>query len=189
LLDFTLNAYTALWFASYGPRWTPYGVVIGIVSDCESNSSPNKELPVYISSDSVEKTIAHAIAAHPDQLLLWRPHVGYDRMLAQQSLLAFATVTDNPWGSFGFARTDGGTSLSFAPDFETLRRDLIAIAIAIAVPPSLKFMMRLHAMDMFGYSRATLFPDLSGFCQWQASTQEFDDDMRGVLWSHVPGSH
>lgn len=184
LLDFTLNAYTALWFASYGRPQDLYGVLIGIISDFGASPDPDADLPIHIRSDALEKSITEAIAAHPGQIQLWRPHVGYDRMLAQQSLLAFGTLTDNPWGSFGFLRTDSDTTLSFAPELTTVGRDLVAIAL----PPRLKSMVREHAADLFGYSPATLFPDLAGFSQWQSSGQEIDTDMRDRLWSAVPGA-
>ena len=67
--------------------------------------------PEYMKADWLEATAPELLHARPDQVLLWRPRAGHDRILAQQSLLAVAAISDNPWGSFGFPREDEGTDL------------------------------------------------------------------------------
>ena len=170
-LDFTLNAYVALWFASQVNIFA-FGLVVAIVSDFATSRAPDS-YPTTVPAETIGGSVADALQAYPARVLLWRPRVGYDRMLAQQSLLAFSTGTANPWGSFGFARSDDGPALLSAPEIASIGRDLLGIAI----PPSLKGEVRYQGAALFGYSPANLFPDLSGFSQWHSAREELDPDM------------
>jgi len=177
LLDFTLNAMLATWFASESALSADVaGILLGIF---EGLGYPQ---PQYMKADWLEAPVPELLAARPDQVLLWRPRAGHDRMLAQQSLLAVAAISDNPWGSFGFHRDDGGTDLEMAPRLRTIGRDLFGIAI----PPALKDLVREASPELFGYTPAIIFPDLAGFGRWHASTQRFDPRMTVAFIRELP---
>jgi hypothetical protein len=141
--------------------------------------------PEYMKADWLEATAPELLDARPDQVLLWRPRAGHDRMLAQQSLLAVAAISDNPWGSFGFPREDEGTDLEMAPSLRTIGRDLFGIA----VPPALKALVRDASSELFGYTPAIIFPDLPGFGRWHASTQRLDPHMAVAFIRELPDTH
>jgi len=166
-LDFTRNLFVALWFAStpFDENW---GIVLGVRRMTDG--------PADVTGPDVEELSASAVAnKYSGRLVIWRPAPLVPRIAAQQSVLICSPVGDNPWGSFGIpvATPASEAHLVLPGRLGTVGKDLIAFAM----PPELKHALRQGSQEILGYDTGSMFPDLDGFCRWQAATAPLDPDM------------
>lgn len=147
LMDFTRNAWTALWFAC---RDAPerFGLLVGFdlsgafeVSDATTLAQPFGDL----------------LDAADERVSIWRPSALSPRIPAQQGFFLWGPARFRPWGSIGvFTEEDAGESpiSRRVPGF-----------VCVAVAPELKHDMDLHWSSLFGFEQETMFPDLDGFAR------------------------
>jgi FRG domain len=155
LLDCTMNAFVAAWFAS---RRDPncWGLLAGF--DLREARGIRVEEERDLDIASVLEL------ADPDQTLFWRPAALSPRMAAQQALFVFGRTISAAWGSIA---TRGETIQELG--------DVPGMTL-IALAPVLK----QHLGDMwdtaFGITTETMFPDLDGFAQAHGVGEEFPQD-------------
>lgn len=155
LLDFSENAFVALWFACTDlPSET--GLLIGI----------DRNLSTALDEYSLAREpLPQILGNHSDnrRLLLWRPGYLFDRMRVQQSLFLFNVTADEVWGSIPLR---GGA--------EDPRDSEI---FAVAITPELKGVLASKWEVLFGYSVQTLFPDIEGFARAHGARNQFPWDL------------
>lgn len=159
LVDFTLNAFLALWFAC---RDDPgeYGLVIGV--DLHTAQQIRRQ-----------ELIDANIGDHQQPgLRWWRPWALSPRMPAQAAILAWSQVLGLPWGSFGYQIDEGAPDVS--PGHSRGRSEVGPGMVVIAVSPDLKANLVDRWEPMFGYSERWLFPDLDGFARFNSAGRAFE---------------
>lgn len=159
LLDFTFNAFIALWFACRD-HFGDHGVVVGI------------DLAAAIQIRS-QHQLDQVIAIHQEPgVRWWRPWGLSPRMPTQAAVFAWSEVRLASWGSFGFG-PDAGAPARAA--HETPEPSEVAPGLtAIAVSPALKDDLLDRWETIFGYSERRLFPDLDGFARFNGATRHFE---------------
>jgi hypothetical protein len=90
-------------------------------------------------------------------------------MRVQQSIFVFGKVKDKRWGTAPFELR--------SPSGDEGNGDLLLFAIS----PELKEgALRTNWRALFGYDAKSLFPDISGFGNYHAPTEDFESDFFGV---------
>jgi hypothetical protein len=159
LLDFSKNAFVALWFACYDHP-EEYGIVFfGRMHTIHEkahwiNNSEDIKLPI---SDLLKK--------YGSRVLIWEPVHLFQRMKVQQGVFAFGEPVAKEWGSFPVNEVRGVARGS---------SDVIPGLIPIAISPSLKEEMKEYWGSIFGYDSASLFPELDGFSGYHGPESEFE---------------
>jgi hypothetical protein len=98
----------------------------------------------------------------------WRPPVLSRRMPAQLAFHLWSEVYDRGWSSLG-------TAAAREEDSGPISRPSDEFA-AIAVSPAFKQHMQLRWREVLGFSDQALFPDLDGFANTHAASQEIPWD-------------
>jgi FRG domain len=154
LLDFTQNAFIALWFACRS-RHQEYGVVLAVALDDAWRISTEEYL---------EASFAALLDEAEGRMTYWRPSALSPRMPAQEAFFLWSEVQAKDWSSLG-------TAGAIERDIKSIS-ELSSEFVAIAVSPELKERMKGRWKDLLGYSEQTMFPDLDGFANTHAATQE-----------------
>lgn len=150
MMDFTRNAFLALWFATQSnPKC--YGLLMGIhpkpgnARRLRSEDQLNMKLEDLLDQDDMK-----------DSYIFWEPRHLFERMRVQQSLFLFGEVVRRPWGAAPLGALGGTTRLADE-------------LVLIAVSPRLKRQMndetgyRAGWETLFGYSERYVYPDLEGY--------------------------
>ena len=150
LLDFTSNAFVALWFACDRMHETAEvpGVVIGA---CSRKGNIFRKIT---SPEEAGKNLEY-FATEGFHIFAWSPMKAYERMHVQHSNFLFGQLYDGIWGSL---------SPSPFPPYEDE-----APFVAIAISNTLKEAAEGFFRNAFGYAANSLFPDLSGFSQFHSA--------------------
>jgi hypothetical protein len=161
LMDFTRNAFIALWFATRsGPN--SYGLLIGV------DPPPGAARRVR-SEDHLAMSLRSLLDRKNAQkkFLLWEPRHLFDRMRVQQSLFVFGPVATRTWGTAPFGLR--------AADQEEVPRELLLIAISPQLKSQLLDVDGRSASwrSLFGYEERYMFPDLDGYAGSHSASAPF----------------
>lgn len=149
LLDFTENAFVALWFACEElPEQA--GLVYGV--EALLSEKLGHEDSVVMRLDQILERARH-------RLVLWRPSYLNERMRAQQALFLFGNWEDRVWGSL--------------PVPQRLGEAVTSDVLPILVTKELKQDMEKKWEVLFGFSNESLFPDLEGFSRAHGARRPF----------------
>lgn len=157
LIDFSRNAFIALWFACQSEP-NEHGVLLGADIVLGDGMSWIKH------QDTANLDIEDIIDHYEKTTIIWEPQHLFERMRVQQSIFFFGMCHDGPWGnltSLEFNHRSGGQSNNF---------------FAIAISPELKAELQSQWRVIFGYDVLTLFPDIEGFGRYHSSKSEFEYD-------------
>ena len=160
LMDFSRNAFVALWFAC---RSHPqeYGLLACLDSTAVRTIKREETLRATVTL-LLDKPRAR------ERFFLWEPRHLFERMRVQQSIFVFGKVEHKRWGTAPFKLGD--------PSDEEGNSDLQLFAIS----PQLKEdALRTNWQVFFGYDAKSLFPDISGFGSYHAPTEDFESDFFG----------
>ncbi len=161
LMDFTMNAFVALWFAT---RSHPngYGLLVGV-------DPPPGAARRIRSQEHLSKSLRWLMDRKNAQrkFLLWEPRHLFDRMRVQQSLFVFGPVSVKPWGTapFGLRGKEAGE----------VPRELVLVAVS----PRLKAQLldvdgqSANWRSLFGYEERYMFPDLGGYAGSHGASASF----------------
>lgn len=163
LMDFTRNAFVALWFATrfFPEKLGTYGLLIGV--DPRPGQARRIRTEEHLNT-SLKELIEKK--EYGDQYLLWEPRYLFDRMRVQQSMFVLGPVQVKTWGTAPFG-------LTIAPD--KVPEELVLIAVS----PSLKQQMTdVDGMfaswrSLFGYEERYMFPDIEGYSGSHAVSTSF----------------
>ncbi len=152
LVDFSYNAFIALWFACrHEPK--KFGVLIRLDLSYASEIRTSEDLNKSV-------TALHGT----EGLSYWEPSALSPRMPVQSALFVWSKVQARATGSLGYGTDDG------VPDPDTSKPSIISPGIAaFAVSPALKAIMGDLWDPVFGYDEQRLFPDLEGFARFHAA--------------------
>jgi hypothetical protein len=161
LLDFTRNAFIALWFAaSSNPDRD--GLVVAIREEPGSYDVLRTEGQVALPLQNILDSLvvdAEGNSLVKEKFALWESRHLFDRMRVQQSVFVLGRVREKKWGSAPFGL---GEPRSEGPPGNLL---------FIAVPRTLKAKLSEKAghsaswESVFGYSDRYLFPELDGYAR------------------------
>lgn len=164
LMDFTRNAFIALWFAT---RSCPkrHGLLVGVDPPIDAARLVRTEehLTMPLRSLMERKNVQR-------KFLLWEPRHLFDRMRVQQSLFVFGPVAAKPWGTAPFGLQ--------AAQPEKVPRELVLVAVS----PRLKSQLRdlddykANWRALFGYEERYMFPDLEGYASSHNASAPFRRD-------------
>jgi hypothetical protein len=159
LVDFSLNCFIALWFAS---RAYPdeYGVLVGLDLTRAKQAFREKD---------VEATLSFH---QGPGLRFWRPWGLSPRMPAQASVLVWSQVVSLGWGSLGYRDDEGAQDVRIESD--RCPSEIGPGTVSIAVSPDLKRDLAPRWEPLFGYSERWLFPDLDGFARFNSAERGFE---------------
>lgn len=178
MMDFTRNAFVALWFAT---QFNPdcYGLLVGIhpksgnARRVRTEGQLGMKLEDLLDQEEMK-----------DSYIFWEPRHLFERMRVQQSLFLFGEMVRWPWGAAPLGTLEQSDRL---PDEIVL----------IAVSPELKQQMndvtgnKAGWESLVGYSVRYVFPDLEGYALAQASGSPIDYGFFAdptFDWAHVLGS-
>lgn len=164
LLDFTDNAFVALWFAcDVLPK--EWGMVFGINLDGAAALKTKATL---------NKLLASVLDDLQGRIGYWHPSPLSPRMPAQAGFLAWSKVEDCAWGSFG----SHTMTRVRTPSTSQVGDELFAIAIS----PDLKaYMQDMDRWDSaLGLNEERLFPDFDGFANANGAAQPLQPWYFGV---------
>jgi hypothetical protein len=153
LLDCTLNAYVALWFAC---RDRDHAADWGLVAAFDV-----AEATPILTSEQRDRRIGDVIRGLGHGFGTWRPQALSPRIAAQQGLFVFSRVVDRPWGSMMFR----GGMLDKTGDVPGLN--------IFAISPDLKAAFADLWEPQFGYTKELMFPDIDGFAAVHGPTSPF----------------
>lgn len=151
MMDFTRNAFVALWFATQA-NTDKYGLLMGIHPKPGDTQRVRTEQHLDM---SMEKLLDQK--GREEYYIFWEPRHLFERMRVQQSLFVFGNVVEHSWGGAPFG--------ALGTQDPALPKELILIA----VPPGLKEQLlevdgyKASWKSHFGYSDRHLFPDLAGY--------------------------
>ena len=160
-VDFTRNAFIALWFAC-----REHSKDTGLVIGCDLTEA--REI-------RRQEVIDEPIEEHQGAgFSWWRPWGLSPRMPAQASLLVWSKVLMHSSGSVGYApgeaaRLEVDSRIS-GPEISEAGTGLVAIAVS----PDLKRDMEERWEPVLGYTERSLFPDLDGFARLNAAGRPFE---------------
>ncbi len=157
LIDFTRNAFVALWFACQNER-EKYGIILG--ADVIVGEGMEWIKDPAISTQNIEDIISD----YSETIMIWEPQHLFERMRVQQSIFFLSYSHDGPWGNL--------TNSTFSDHTTVHGKHFFAIAIS----PELKAEMLSHWRIIFGYDVFTLFPDIEGFGRYHSHKSEFEHD-------------
>lgn len=177
LLDFTKNAFVALWFAcaTHADR---HGAVIGIRPD------DTFALRKVEYEEQTNKTIRGLLEADKPRLMVWEPEAAYERMRVQQAVFVFGQARILP-NKFHPVRRDS-LGLHWKPEPSAGHFEDGEGTIMIGIPPVLKQAMTNRWKSLFGFSHHALFPDLGGFADGHGVTRPmFGTAEVSLGWQHL----
>lgn len=161
LMDFTRNAFIALWFATRS-RSGSYGLLIG------ADPRPGASRRVR-TKEHLEKPLRSVMDRKNIQrkFLLWEPRHLFDRMRVQQSLFVLGPVARRSWGSAPFGLR--------AEDPEQVPEELVLVAVSPWLKQQLLDIDGYKASwrSLFGYEERYMFPDLEGYAGSHGSSAPF----------------
>lgn len=164
LMDFTRNAFVALWFATRS-RSGSYGLLMGV------DPRPGAARRVR-TKEHLEKSLRSLMDRKNLQrkFLLWEPRHLFDRMRVQQSLFVLGPVARRSWGSAPFGLQ--------AKDPEKVPEELILVAVSPQLKEQLRDVDGYKASwrSLFGYEERYMFPDLEGYAGSHGSSAPFHRD-------------
>lgn len=170
LLDFTRNAFIALWFAA-NANLDRDGLVIAVREEPGSYVRLRTEKQVELTFKNVLKSL-QVVGGAPnaqEKFALWESGYLFDRMRVQQSVFVLGRVRKKIWGSAPFGLGDPGSERP--PDN----------LLFIAVPQTLKRKLAEktgHSASwesVFGYSDRYLFPELDGYARANSAGSSFHE--------------
>jgi hypothetical protein len=152
LVDFSYNAFIALWFACrHEPK--KFGVLIRLDLSYANEIRTSEDLNKNITDPQLWERLSY-----------WEPSAISPRMSVQSASFVWSKVQARATGSLGYGPHDG------VPDPDTSKPSFISPGIAaFAVSPALKAIMGDLWDPVFGYDEQRLFPDLEGFAQFHAA--------------------
>jgi hypothetical protein len=157
LVDFSSNAFIALWFACRA-RPDTWGIVFG--AQLEGARRVADEA-------SLRTPMADLMESAKGEMMAWRPSALSPRIPAQAGFFLWSDVRAGcSWGSLG-----NSTWSSPEPPKTSALDERFA---AIAVSPDLKLWMARRWSDVLGLSEQALFPDFDGFATANGATQPLD---------------
>lgn len=149
LLDFSRNAFIALWFACQGhPNET--GILFGL-NTVDGHRLEYKEL------DTDFHDIIESVG---NKIIIWEPEHLYKRMQIQQSYFITSKYNNLKW-----------TSLMLEEESE-VSTDVIKIVLL----PKIKEELRRQFDTLFGYNENVLFPEIDGFARFNSALKPFEYD-------------
>jgi FRG domain len=160
LLDFSRNAYVALWFACNG-HLEEYGVVF-----FARLYTVYEKARWLVGSEDTSLALRELLKKyHNDNVLVWEPIHLFQRMKVQQGIFAFGEPVAKEWGSFP-VNSVGGVALNYRDSFPGL--------VPIAISPELKSEMVEYWGSLLGYNIATLFPEIDGFSRYHGAESDYE---------------
>ena len=158
LLDFTRNAFIALWFAANASLDSD-GLVVAIREEPGSYDRLRTEKQVECPLKDVLMSLhtGRETAGAQEKFALWEPRYLFDRMRVQQSLFVLGRIRNEKWGSAPFGLRDPNS------------KEPPANVLFVAVPAVLKRKLAEKAgysaswESVFGFSDRYLFPELDGY--------------------------
>ncbi|MBX3009746.1 MAG: FRG domain-containing protein [Melioribacteraceae bacterium] len=163
LIDFTKNAFIALWFACQSDK-NETGVVF--TGRLDSKKGRTKRLINY---NDIMIPIDKLLRNNQDTMFIWEPMHIFQRMKMQQGIFLVSEPIADTWGSLPIKSVG-------IPDPKVWNFDcsLIPIAITPKLKEDMNSMESNYWSGLFGYSVATLFPEIDGFCKYHSSEQDYD---------------
>lgn len=164
LMDFTRNAFVALWFATLRGR-SRYGLLAGV----DPPPGAARRIRTEDHLDESLQTLMN-LKGMQRKFLLWEPRHLFDRMRVQQSLFVLGPVSARTWGTAPFGLT--------ALEPEQVPQELMLIAVS----PTLKAQLldidghSASWRSLFGYEERYMFPDLEGYARSHAAAASFRPD-------------
>ncbi len=164
LMDFTRNAFVALWFATLRGH-DGYGLLVGV----DPPSGAARRIRTEDHLDESLRTLMD-LKGVQRKFLLWEPRYLFDRMRVQQSLFLLGPVSARTWGTGPFGLQ--------AQDLEKVPQELVLIAVS----PRLKTQLldtdgrSASWRSLFGYEERYIFPDLEGYARSHAASAYFRPD-------------
>jgi hypothetical protein len=143
LLDCSRNAFVALWFAC---RWEPEKDGVLLAFELGENG-------IHLGTEMLGYGVDELLAMARGRLLWWQPRSLSPRISAQQAVLVFGQVVDEPWGSIRLGR--GDVSLD--------EIGAVPGAALIFISAQLKAALNGIWAPLFGFTEESLFPDFDGF--------------------------
>ncbi len=172
LVDFTRNAFLALWFAAVQDPAASHADDMGVVIGVRASRTH------WLSAEEVRtaKSIREVADAHSDFLVAWRPSALFERIRAQQSVHLFSQIRTRVWGSLDSAPYDDQEQDNFANNY-----------YAIAVTHDLKLHLSGIWNGTFGYDVSSVFPEIDGFSRAHAATEFLPQRMFEAVLECVRG--
>lgn len=164
LMDFTRNAFVALWFATLRGH-AGYGLLVGLdpppgaARRIRTEDHLNNPLRTLMDQKGVQK-----------KFLLWEPRHLFDRMRVQQSLFVLGPVASRGWGTAPFGLQERNP--------KAVPRELVLIAVSPRLKTQLLDIDGHSASwrSLFGYEERYMFPDLEGYARSHAASASFRPD-------------
>jgi hypothetical protein len=171
LLDFTRNAFTALWFAA-NANLDRNGLLVAIREEPGSYARLRAERQVDRPLKDVLEglQVAGSEAAYAqERFALWEPRYLFDRMRVQQSIFVLGRIRNERWGSAPFGLRD--PHLDGPPD------NLMLVAVPAALKQKLSEKSGHSASweSVFGLSDRYLFPELGGYASSNSAGSDFHE--------------
>lgn len=189
LVDFTYNPMTALWFAAFhadDDGTDRAGCLLALdVTTLPSFSSVDLARTWGSLEDPLGWTLRNALdqSASGGQPFVVVPSLPDARMIRQEGLFVAGAIPDTPdvegLDEWALMQSDppGAKALAslFDLDARPAGRPRRLPLVVIEIAPRLKKRMREHLAVAFNTTRASLFPDLSGFAEaWRAGEVSMD---------------
>ena len=163
LLDFTENLLVATWFACQA-HLEGFGLLVGV----DLAEAWWIDDPAWLGRRPHE-----VLEEAAGRLIRWKPEALSRRIPSQHAFHLWSRATYRDWGSLA--------SDALSPSFDGATSQISEEMAAIAVSPELKAAMRPLWRPLFGYSTASLFPDLDGFATVNGPNEELGEDFLRVV--------
>jgi hypothetical protein len=171
LLDFTKNAFVALWFAARSNQDRD-GLVVAIREEPGSYDVLRTEEQTERSLEDILRSLRvddKGVPLPQERFALWEPRYLFDRMRVQHSVFVMGSIRKREWGSAPFGLSQGSS--------ETPPDNLLFFV----VPKTLKEKLADKAgrsaswESVFGYSDRYLFPELDGYARANSADDGFHE--------------
>lgn len=171
MLDFTRNAFTALWFAA-NAHLDSDGLVVAVREEpgsyarLRTEKQVNRPLKDVLKGLRVPKGEA---ASAQEKFALWEPRYLFDRMRVQQSVFILGRIRKEKWGSAPFGLRD--------PNSEAPPSNVLFVAIPSALKRKLAEKSGHSASweSVFGISDRYMFPELDGYANANSAGSGFHE--------------
>ncbi len=165
LLDFTKNAFVALWFACQSHKDE-----VGVVFTGRLITQMQKAKRIINYSD-IMLPIGEFLKKYKNRICFWEPIHIFQRMKVQQGIFLICEPIAEKWGSVP-VKSVGIPS----PKIWDFQYGLVPIAITPELKEDMNSMESDYWNGLFGYSVATLFPEIDGFSKYHSFEQDYDSD-------------